>query len=443
MTYTQALDFIHSTCWKGSRPGLERTIELTDRLGRPQDRLKFIHVAGTNGKGSTSAMLAAILQKAGYTVGLYTSPFIIRFNERMRVDGQDIPDGELAEITEFVKPHAEAMTDTPTEFELITAIALVYFARHACDYVVFEVGMGGRLDSTNIISPETVAASVITGIAMDHTAFLGDTPEKIAAEKAGIVKAGVPVVFGGNHAPVGSLPSSDALATAESCARVIREKAAEVGAPYTETDHSKLANIRADLFGADFDFGERKDIHISLAGLYQPYNTATVLTVVDLLKSRGLTIPEEAIREGLALVKWPARFEILSKDPLIIADGGHNPEGIDAAIASVQTYFKDQKILLLTGVMADKDYDRMVARMGEVASRAFCVRPANDRALDPVQYAESFRAIGIPAEGYATVAEGVRAAAETARREGKALLCLGSLYMYGEVRAAVLGEVEA
>ena len=444
MTYTQALDFIHSTCWKGSRPGLERTVELTARLGNPQNSLKFIHIAGTNGKGSTSAMLAAILQRAGYRVGLYTSPFIIRFNERMRINGQDIPDGELAEITEFVKPHAEAMADTPTEFELITAIALVYFARRNCDYVVFEVGMGGRLDSTNIIPPETVAASVITGIAMDHTAFLGDTPEKIAAEKAGIIKAGVPVVFGGNHAPIGEVhPDPVAIATAESCARVIREKAAEVGAPYTETDHSKLANIRADLFGADFDFGERKDLHISLAGLYQPYNTATVLTVIDLLRERGLTIPEEAIREGLASVKWPARFEVLSKDPLIIADGGHNPEGIDAAIESVKTYFKEKKILLLTGVMADKDYDRMVARMGEVASHAFCVRPANDRALDPVKYAESFRAIGIPAEGYATVAEGVRAAAETAKAEGKALLCLGSLYMYGEVRAAVLGEVNA
>ena len=444
MTYTQALDFIHSTCWKGSRPGLERTVELTTRLGNPQNSLKFIHVAGTNGKGSTSAMLAAILQKAGYRVGLYTSPFIIRFNERMRIDGQDIPDDELAEITEFVKPHAEAMTDTPTEFELITAIALVYFARHNCDYVVFEVGMGGRLDSTNIIDAETVVASVITGIAMDHTAFLGDTPEKIAAEKAGIIKAGVPVVFGGNHAPIGEAPPDPAaVETAKSCACVIREKAAEVGAPYSETDHARLFNIRADLFGADFDFGERKDLHISLAGLYQPYNTATVLTVIDLLRDGGLTIPEEAIREGLASVKWPARFEILSKEPLIIADGGHNPEGIDAAIESVKTYFKDEKILLLTGVMADKDYDRMVARMGEVASRAFCVRPANDRALDPAKYAESFRAMGIPAEGYATVAEGVRAAAETAQAEGKALLCLGSLYMYGEVRAAVLGEVNA
>ena len=440
MTYQQALDYIHSTCWKGSRPGLERTIELASRLGRPQDSLKFIHVAGTNGKGSTSAMLASILQKAGYKVGLYTSPFILRFNERMQIDGVDIPDDELAAITEAVKPHAEAMTDTPTEFELITAIALVYFARNACDYVVFEVGMGGRLDSTNIIDAETVVASVITGIAMDHTAFLGDTPEKIAAEKAGVIKAGVPVVYGGNHPPVGKLiPSSEA----SSCGAVIRQKANEMAAPYVETDHTLLGNVRSDLFGAGFDFGEYKDLHVSLSGLYQPHNAANVLTVVDVLRARGLTISEAAVREGLASVTWPARFEVLSRSPLIIADGGHNPEGIDAAIASVNTYFKNEKILLLTGVMADKDYTHMVRRMAEVADRAFCVRPANDRALDPVAYAETFRGMGIPAEGYASVAEGVKAAMEVAKREEKALLCLGSLYMYGEVHATVVGEVRA
>ena len=437
MNYQEALDYIHSVCWKGSRPGLERTRELTDRLGRPQDGLKFIHIAGTNGKGSTSAMLASVLQEAGYCVGLYTSPFILRFNERMRINGEDIPDEELAEITEAVRPHAEAMSDTPTEFELITAIALCYFAKHRCDYVVFEVGMGGRLDSTNIISPETVAASVITGIAMDHTAFLGDTPEKIAAEKAGIIKQGVPVVFGGNHPAVGETAPAPETAA---CARVIAEQARAMSAPYCETDHTALANIRADLFGATFDLGSRKDLFIPLAGLYQPHNAANVLTVVEVLRSRGLTIPEEAVRRGLSRVTWPGRFEILSRSPLIIADGGHNPEGIDAAIASVKTYFRDQKILLLTGVMADKDYTHMVARMGEVTERAFCVRPANDRALDPATYAEAFRAIGIPAEGYATVADGVRAASLHAAQVGKPLLCLGSLYMYGEVRAAVLGE---
>ena len=437
MTYKQALDYIHSVCWKGSRPGLSRTVELCDRLGRPQDSLKFIHVAGTNGKGSTSAMLASVLQQAGYKVGLYTSPFILRFNERMRINGVDIPDGELAAVTESVKPHADAMEDSPTEFELITAIALCYFAKHRCDHVVFEVGMGGRLDSTNIIAPETVVASVITGIAMDHTAFLGDTPTAIAREKAGIIKASVPVVFGGKHPAVGeSEPAPDA----EACATVIREQAEALGAPYVEVDHTRLSNIRADLSGAALDFAPYRDLYVSLPGLYQPYNAATALTVVEVLRERGLTIPDEAVREGLAAVYWPGRFEILCKEPLVIADGGHNPEGIDAAIASVKTYFKDQRILLLTGVMADKDYTHMVSRMAEVAARVFCVRPANDRALDPTAYAQVFASLGIPAEGYPTVADGVNAAMQVAQDEHLPLLCLGSLYMYGEVLAAVLED---
>ena len=224
MTYEQALDYIHSVCWKGSRPGLSRITELMEKLGNVQNHLKFIHVAGTNGKGSTSAMLASTLQRAGYRTGLFTSPFIVRFNERMRIDGVDIDDQELADITEYIKPFAESMADVPTEFELITAIALLYFERNGCDYVVLECGMGGRLDSTNIISPECVVLSIITGIAMDHTAFLGDTAEKIAAEKAGIIKPGVPVLFGGVHAPVGSEEGTgdvDPLA----CAAVIRDVA--------------------------------------------------------------------------------------------------------------------------------------------------------------------------------------------------------------------------
>ncbi len=434
MTYEDALAYIHSVSWKGSRPGLERTDELCRRLGNPQNNLRFIHVAGTNGKGSTSAMLASILQAAGYRVGLYTSPYILRFNERMQIDGQHIPDEELAAITAYVRPHAETMADVPTEFELITAIALVYFARHGCDYVVFEVGMGGRLDSTNIIPPASVALSVITGIAMDHTAVLGDTPEAIAAEKAGIIKAGVPVIFGGVHPPVGE---SDIPAAALSCAAVIRTRAAEVDSPYRETDHTRLSVKSCDIFGSDIDFAEHRDLHIPLAGLYQPYNAATVLTAVDILVGQGLTVPAAAVRKGLSAVRWPGRFEILCREPLVIADGGHNPEGIDAAVASVQQYFGEKKVYLLTGVMADKDYTHMIARMGTVASRVFCIRPANDRALDPDRYAEAFRASGIPAEGYATVAAGVHAAMEAASRDGVALVCLGSLYMYGEVRAAV------
>ncbi len=438
MTYEEALRFIHSTSWKGSRPGLARTRELTDRLGRPQDSLRFIHIAGTNGKGSTSAMLASVLGAAGYRVGLYTSPFIVRFNERMQIDGQNISDEELAEVTAIVRPHAEAMADTPTEFELITAIALVYFARHQCDLVVFEVGMGGRLDSTNIIDGHTVAASVITGISLDHTAFLGDTHEAVAAEKAGIIKPGVPVIFGGVHPAVGD---GQIPAEAPVCARVIADKAAEVGARYVEVDHTKLTVHTSDIFGSELDFGAHRDLYIPLSGLYQPYNAATVLTVLDVLRARGeIDVTEARIREGLEAVRWPGRFEVLCRDPLVISDGGHNPEGIEAAIASVKQYFGDRKVYLLTGVMADKDYTHMIARMGEVTARAFCVRPDNPRALASDAYAEAFRAIGIPAVGYDTVSDGVEAGMEAARRDGAALLCLGSLYMYGEVRAAVLGS---
>jgi dihydrofolate synthase/folylpolyglutamate synthase len=436
MTYEQALDYIHSVCWKGSRPGLARITELMDKLGNAQNTLKFIHVAGTNGKGSTSAMLASVLGRAGYKVGLFTSPFIVRFNERMRIDGVDIDDQELADITAYVKPFAESMEDVPTEFELITAIAFVYFARHGCDYVVLECGMGGRLDSTNIISPASTVLSIITGIAMDHTAFLGDTPEKIAAEKAGIIKKGVPVLFGGVHDPIGV---TDGMTEVDpiSCEAVIKNVAEDVGAPYVRVDSTKLKNVRCALDGARLDFEQYNDLYIPLPGIYQPYNAATVLSALALLRECGVRIPDDAVREGLAAVRWAGRFEILSDEPLLISDGGHNPEGIDAAIGSAKAYFGEQKIQLLSGVMADKDYAYMVRRMSEVAMRVYTVRPDNSRALDADAYANVFAQNGIEAHGFETVHDAVFAAMADGLRDGVATLCLGSLYMYGEVKAAV------
>ncbi len=435
MTYQEALDYIHSVCWKGSRPGLDRITELCNRLGNPQSRLKFIHVAGTNGKGSTSAMLSSILVSAGYRVGLFTSPFIVRFNERMRINGRDIPDEALAEVTEHVRPHADAMADAPTEFELITAIAFEYFCREACDVVVLEVGMGGRLDSTNVIPPETVALSVITGIAMDHTAFLGDTPEAIASEKAGIIKRGVHVLFGGAHTAVGA--DEQTAIDYRSVARVIRQAADAQGANYTETDHSRLSDVSCDLEGANLSFGSLKKLRISLPGVYQPYNAATVLTALEILNLQGFVVTEEHIRAGLASVSWPGRFEILSRDPLVISDGGHNPEGVDAAVAGIKAFFKQEKVYLLSGVMADKDYTPMVNRMAEVAERVFTVRPDNSRALSAEDFAAVFRGLGLPAKGYETVAAAVHAAMEACEKNHKALLTLGSLYMYGEVKEAV------
>jgi dihydrofolate synthase/folylpolyglutamate synthase len=434
MTYEEALEYIHSVCWQKNVPGLARIGELLGKLGEPQKALRFIHVAGTNGKGSTCAMLASVLGAAGYRVGLYTSPFIVRFNERMQIDGVQIPDGELAEITEYVKPFAEGMAEKPTEFELITAIAMVYFARHACDYVVLEVGMGGRLDPTNIIEAENVAVSVITGIAMDHTAFLGDTDVKIAAEKAGIIKKGVPAVFGGAHVPVGA--KADCEVDPQACAAVIKAKASEMGAPYSESRPEALRNVKSDIFGSRFDLGEYKDMFIPLAGVYQPYNAATVLAVLEILKEQGAKLTEKAVRDGLAAVKWPGRFEILCREPLVISDGGHNPEGIDAAVESAKTYF-GEKIQLISGVMADKDYAHMAGRMSEVACRAFTVRPDSYRALSAGEFAKVFSAGGVPAEGFATVKDAVFAAMDAGRENGKPTLCLGSLYMYGEVKAAV------
>ena len=430
MTYEEALAYIHSVSWKGSRPGLSRITELCGRLGNPQASLRFIHVAGTNGKGSTCAMLASVLGATGLRVGLFTSPFIRRFNERMQVGQggapQDISDSELAAVTAYVKPFADAMTDAPTEFELITAIALVYFARQHCDVVVFECGMGGRLDSTNVIEASEVLASVITGIAMDHTEFLGDTPEKIAAEKAGIIKEGVPVIFGGGA----DVPPS--------VVAVVRARAEAMHAPLTLTDDGLVHDVHSSLEGTSFCCGTAEGLRIPLLGLYQLCNVATVLTVLNVLSSvHGIPCPDTALRRGLAEVRWPGRFEIIHRDPLVISDGGHNPEGIDLAVRSVRHYFGNEKIYLLSGVMADKDYAHMADRMSEVAARVFTVRPDNHRALDAEAYARVFEARGIPAEGYATVAEAIAAAMAACRRDGKALLCLGSLYMYGEVVEAV------
>ena len=434
MNYEEALNYIHSVCWQKNVPGLARIGELLGKLGNPQKSLRFIHVAGTNGKGSTCAMLASVLGKAGYRVGLYTSPFIVRFNERMQIDGGQIPDAELAEITEYLKPFAESMAEKPTEFELITAIALVYFAHHTCDFVVFEVGMGGRLDPTNIIDAENVAVSVITGIAMDHTAFLGDTDVKIAAEKAGIIKKGVPVVFGGAHVPVGA--GADCEVDPAACAKVIKAKAQEMGAPYFESHPEALRSVTSDIFGSRFDFGEYEGLFIPLAGVYQPYNAATVLAALEILCAQGVDITEKAVKDGFAAVKWPGRFEILCKNPLVISDGGHNPEGIDAAVESAKTYFKE-KIQLISGVMADKDYAHMAARMGEVACRAFTVRPDSYRALAAGEFAKVFEQSGVPAEGFATVKDAVFAAMDAGLENGTPTLCLGSLYMYGEVKSAV------
>lgn len=416
MNYEQALEYIHSINWTFCKPGLERIGALCEKLGHPEKELRYVHVAGTNGKGSFCSMTASVLQAAGYKTGLYTSPFIRTFNERMQINGENISNEELAEITTYVRPFADAMTDKPTEFELITAVAFEFFRRHNCDIVVLETGLGGRLDSTNIIT--TPLLSVITGIALDHTAFLGNTVEKIAAEKAGIIKEGVPVLFGGED---------------DTAAAVIARTANAKNAAFTRVDYQALTNVRADLSGSRFDFGEYTDVHIRLLGLYQPKNAAVVLSAISLLRTGGLSIPDAAVYEGLQNAVWHARFEVVGHDPLILFDGAHNPQGIEQAVKSVKHYFKDEKVYLLTGVLKDKDYTGIAAMLSEIAALAFVMTPDSPRALPAKEYAAVLRNAGIPAQNFDNIPAAFTAAKQAAKADGKPLVCLGSLYVYASL----------
>ncbi len=416
MNYTEALEYIHGVSWTFCKPGLERIGELCERLGHPQKKLKFIHVAGTNGKGSTSAMLDSVLREAGYKVGLYTSPYIRVFNERMRINGENISDEELAALTEFIKPIADKMLDSPTEFELITALAFEYFARNNCDIVILEAGMGGRLDSTNII--DTSVLSIITGIALDHTAFLGDTVEKIAAEKAGIIKQGTPVLYGGAD---------------EAASDIIRNRALEAGSDFKRVDYNNLTVKDIELDGSVFDFEEHKNLKIKLLGSYQPRNAAIVVSAIDILRKHGFEISENELKNGLTNAKWQGRFEILSKEPLVIFDGAHNPQGIEAAVESIKLYFKDQKVCIVTGVLRDKDYTYIANMLSTVARKAFTFTPDSPRALDAADYAKTLSIAGIDAQSTSCESDAISRAKQYALSNSCPVICAGSLYAYENI----------
>ncbi len=423
MNYDEALSYIHGISWTFCKPGLERISELCERLGNPQDSLRFVHVAGTNGKGSFCSMLSSILEKSGLKVGLYTSPYIYRFNERMRVNGKDISDSVLAEITSEVRPIADSMADKPTEFELITAIAFEYFKREKCDIVVLEAGMGGRLDSTNIIKAPLL--SVITGIALDHTAFLGDTVEKIAAEKAGIIKNGAPILFGGCD---------------ESAKAVIHSTADERGSDFYQADYEQLTVKHADLGGTVLDYKEHGEIKINLLGLYQPRNAALVLEAVDILRGRCLDITDEAIRAGLETARWRARFEIIEREPTIIFDGAHNPEGIEAAVESIKHYYGEERVAVMTGMLRDKDYRAVAGKLSEIAKCAYTITPDNPRALSADEFAQVLLEFGVPASPCESISEALAKGIVYAKENGTALCCLGSLYTYIDVIKIIESE---
>ena len=420
MNANEAIAYIHSVFWKGSIPGLSRTQELLQKMGNPEKKLKFVHIAGTNGKGSTAAMTASILRKAGYRTGLYTSPYIYRFNERMQVDGVEITDEELVAVTEYVKPLADSMEEAPTEFELVCCIAFEYFLRKHCDIVVLEVGMGGAFDATNVI--ETPEVAVITNIGLDHTEVLGDTLEKIAETKAGIFKEnGHAVIYRGT-------PSVEA---------VFERVCAEKNTVLEKADFDSLNLKKHTLDGQVFDCGDCKDLVLPLLGDHQLHNASVVLSVVDTLKQIGWNISEQSIRDGLRDVQWPGRFDIITRSPLFIIDGGHNPQCIEALVKNIEDYLKDRKVVAITGVLADKDYADMYVPVMPYIQKFVCITPPNPRKLEGMELAKYLRDKGADAVGSEIIEDGVKMALEIAGDDG-VILCFGSLYSIGSIRDAYI-----
>ena len=423
MNYDESLHFILDT----PNPGAvwERNVmeNLLAKLGDPQDKVPhYVHVAGTNGKGSASAFMASVLRKAGYRTGLYTSPFIQRFNERIQVDGVQIPDDELAEITtEIAAATDEIMAEgfrRPTIFELITALGFMWFARTECDVVVLEVGMGGRLDATNVIRTPDVA--LIMNIGFDHMEFLGDTLEAIAGEKAGIIKPGGDVVVYGQS---------------ESVEKVFEDTCRERGCRMFLADSSLATITSVGVEGTRFDYKDRKDLFISLLGKYQIGNVTVAIEGCDVLRDKGFHITEEDLREGLRDAYWPGRMELLRKDPVVIVDGAHNPQGVEALCESLEQLFPGEKFTFVLGVLADKDYSGDIAIAAPHAKRFYTVTPPSYRALSGDALADEIRKhADVPVTACADIPGALDAVLAEAAPDDR-IVIFGSLYQECVVRA--------
>ena len=419
MTPKEAISYIENYGWSTTKLGLGRTKELLRRLNNPEKNLKFIHVAGSNGKGSTCAMLSSVLTAAGYKTGLYISPYIQVFNERIQIDGEYIPGERLAELTERVKNIADSMEDHPSQFELVTAIAIQYYYEEGCDIVVLEVGMGGALDSTNAIDAPEVA--VITNIGLEHTEYLGDSLEIIAETKGGIIKEGSTCVCYDGDPVVNSVIE-----------RICREK----NVPLYTVYFSRIKPIGMNLDGQRFRYKapgmEGEEFEIPLIGPHQLKNVSVVLEVINVLKGKGFSIESDSIRTGLAKTSWPARFEVLSKEPVFILDGGHNPQCAEALTESIMELLPEEKIIFILGVLADKDYKTIVDMMLPYGDMFVAVTPISDRALPGEDLADYIRSKG----GNAISAEDIQGGIETALRinENRPIIAFGSLYLAGAIR---------
>lgn len=378
MKYEEFLTCIEGWDHPGIALGLERIERLLEILDNPQKELKYIHVAGTNGKGSVCAFLDSVLRGAGFRVGRYISPTLYDYRERIQVNNRYIEKDEVVALFEKVQKACESMKaegrELPTVFEVETALAFLYFKEKKCDYVLLEVGMGGRLDSTNVIENPEVA--VITSIALDHTRMLGSTLTEIAEEKGGIIKAGSPVILGPQD--------REAMITLEA---ICKKK----GIIPVVADLDRLEHVGWDTIHQVFSYKEYQKLELSLLGDYQCMNAAVALEVLDLLKEKETAITEDVIRRGMKEAKWAGRFEVVLREPFVVVDGAHNPAGAKALVETIQNHFQDKKILLVMGVFKDKDYRKIAETLSSVSDSICCYTPQHERKLSGEKLAEAIK----------------------------------------------------
>lgn len=420
MTYQESLDYLTSLGRFGIKLGLERTEALLHQLGDPQDLFQGVLVAGTNGKGSVCAMVASVLQASGYRVGLMPKPHLISYTERIQVDQRPIAKDDFAALLTELQPSINKVAadlGPPTEFEILTSAALYYFARAGIDLLVCEVGLGGRLDSTNVLD---LGVSVITNIALDHTQYLGSTLEAIAAEKAGILKPDSIAITGAQPPALGVIESA-----AQKQQIPLLRLGQEVELVATDKE---WAGVQATV---TTPAGTYRDLRVPLLGLHQAENAALAVAAVDGLRSRGWEISDGALRDGLARTRWPGRLEIVDRNPIVLVDGAHNPAGLDRSLAAVQKLAKGRPLVIVFGAMKDKDLPAMLAQLR--ATGAPVVFSAIDwhRAAAPGDLAKQF---GAPAETAESSGDALDRARQRASSHGIVLVC-GSLYLVGEVVA--------
>ena len=420
--------YINEPRWHNMSLGLGRIEELLHGLGDPHKSLRFVHVAGTNGKGSTCSYLAQILQEAGIRVGLFTSPYLIKFEERIRVDGKNISYDDLVSVTKRVRKVAEAMAEHPTEFELMTAVAFLYFKQRKVNIAVIEVGLGGRLDSTNVI--ERPELSIITSIGLDHVAVLGSTIAQIAAEKAGIIKPGVPVL---------SWPQEPDALDQVKCA------AKEAGSRLYMPDFSELFVVSAYARSAGLVrpfYYKDAAFETKLLGSYQPSNAVMAIEAARILRGQGWDIDEGDIWRGIAHAQWAGRFQILSSKPDFVVDGGHNVQGAEALASSLSSVFPERKAVFVVGVLADKQHRAMLEKVLSQACAVLTITPPSPRALSATDLAAEVKDVAaelgmakLPVAAADDVESALARAFALAGEDGL-VVAFGSLYSIGDIMAA-------